>query len=209
MKKVIKLVVVCVLLLTQLTACGSEEFSVGAWNGTNYECGYADLSFKNVPGWQLLTDQQIADLSGKSITNISGVKDGSVSPDDVEMAYMFAVQRADGMANVIAGFDNMNVKATKFVSGVVGEDTYTEAVKEQLSAQTDSSYQFVDTSTVTVGGQDFTMSEFTATQYGTTIRQRYYIKKYDRRMLVIVCTYVDSTKTDIDTFINGVSAFTE
>ncbi len=208
MKKVIKLVV-CMLLLTQLTACGSKEFSVGAWNGTNYECNYANLSFKNVPGWQLLTDQQAADLAGESVTNISGVKDGSLSPDEVEMAYMFAVQRADSTAYVIACFDNMNGKTAKFVSGVVDEATYVEAVKTQMQKQFGDSCQFAENSKATLGGQEFNVAECTVTQNGITVKQRYYIKKYDRRMLIIGCTYLDSAAADIDTFVNGVSAFAE
>ena len=177
-----------------------DDFTVGAFNADGiYENSYMGLNFAVPEGWKSLSDGEIANLTGVTEAEITGVRDGSIKPTEKEGIYCFAMQKEDGSANAMAAYTNI-------ING--GEDSLSLSAEDYLALMNEQfnsigSHELIGIYDAKVGGVNFSCARYSLE--GDAV-QNYYVRKMENCIFFIVTTSNTDNQEDQDAFINAVTS---
>lgn len=182
MKKIIA-IVLALLCLTSLVACGSKEtFARGTTEENSYTNESLGLVFHLPDGWVFYTDDQLADLMGIVKDQI---KDSNLL-DNIDTKQIYEFMAVDNSTH-----SNISVSVEK-VGAFVSEDQYIRQVKKLIPEQLPG-YQVVfesDTAEVKLGDGTYTRLTASLKYQSISMTQYYYIRKVGNAMIDVVATTV-------------------
>lgn len=197
MKKKIWLAIVLVFsALFFVTGCSgiflSEEtkekkdISLGSWEGNNYKNDFLGLTYAMPSDWTRYSDEEIKDLMEIGTELVDASEISKKIAELTSVTYMMTTSSTG--SNVIL----MSEKQI----GDVKVETFAEALKQGLEAQTAFNYQVADIKTETIDGKEFITVEADV----ETLKQKYFIYKVDKYMVSIIATAVQGD--DINSLIS-------
>ena len=177
-----------------------DDFTVGAFNTDGiYENSYVGLNFTVPEGWKSLSDGEIANLTGVTEAEITGVRDGSIKATEKEGIYCFALQKEDGSANAMAAYTNLINGGDDSLS--LSAEDYLAVMREQFNSL--GSHELIGIYDAKVGGVNFSCARYSLE--GNAI-QNYYVRKMKNCIFFIVTTSNSDNQEDQDAFINAVAS---
>lgn len=211
MKKAIKniaLIACALVMLFTLSGCGKEEnnneankpeeqktqFSMGKWKDNVYTNDFLGLKFNLPEGWKAATDEEIAKMMnvGKELLN----------DDQKALAEMAEKSGVYYMSVNDPSTGNNIIVLTEKAAVDVNTSYYINQLKNQLTSVNSIKYKIGETSKATVAGREYDTLTATASMYGYTTTQRYYIYKLDRYFVGIIVTS-NSGESAIDEMMNS------
>ena len=157
----------------------SSGYERGINSADGWKSEYMGLQFKVPDGLAMSTDEEMLELMQISL-EIMDYEQQLIDYAKLNTVY-------EMMALDLTG-SNIIVMAEKLPIRSMTEEMYAEAIKQNLSAQNVAQYQIGDPYETTICGIDCIGVESTATTFGRSINQYYYIFKIDDRMFTIAIT---------------------
>lgn len=211
MKKAIKniaLMACVVAMLFTLSGCGKEEndkeadkkeeqktqFSMGKWEDNVYTNDFLGLKFNLPEGWKASSDEEIAKMMnvGKELLN----DDQKALTELAEKSGVYYMSVSDPSTG------NNIIVLTEKTAVDVNTDYYINQLKTQLTSVSSIKYQIGETSKATVAGREYDTLTASASMYGYTTTQRYYIYKIDKYFVGIIVTS-NTGESAIDEMMNS------
>lgn len=211
MKKAIKniaLMACVVAMLFTLSGCGKEEgskeekkqeeqkteFSMGKWEDNVYTNDFLGIKFNLPEGWKAATDEEIAKMMnvGKELLN----DDQKALAELAEKSGVYYMSVNDPSTG------NNIIVLTEKTAVNVNTDYYINQLKTQLTSVSSIKYQIGETSKATVAGREYDTLTATASMYGYTTTQRYYVYKIDKYFVGIIVTS-NTGESAIDEMMNS------
>ncbi len=190
MKKLSALLLVVVLLVLSLTACGEPALERGAVSGDTYINASANITFTKKSSWRFYSDSEIAEMMNITVENFMD-KD-LINSDDMESLIDFMAVEDKTGNNINMTMENLKASGNKNMT----EEEYIENAKKMLKQQLTGSnmtYTFGETEQATLGGNEFVRLSAVCKYSGATMRQYIYVRKIGHHMINITITSVDGT----------------
>lgn len=212
MKKAIRniaLMACAVIMLFTLSGCGKEEnnnneanepeeqktqFSMGKWEDNVYTNDFLGLKFNLPEGWKAASDEEIAEMMNVGKELLNDDQKALVELSEKSGVYYMSVNDPSTGNNVIV--------LTEKTAVDVNTDYYINQLKTQLTSVNSIKYTIGETSKATVAGREYDTLTATASMYGYTTTQRYYVYKLDRYFVGIIVTS-NTGESSIDEIMNN------
>lgn len=211
MKKAIKniaLMACVVAMLFTLSGCGKEEgskegkkqeeqktqFSMGKWEDNVYTNDFLGIKFNLPEGWKAATDEEIAKMMnvGKELLN----DDQKALAELAEKSGVYYMSVNDPSTG------NNIIVLTEKTAVDVNTEYYINQLKTQLTSVNSVKYTIGETSKATIAGREYDTLTATASMYGYTTTQRYYVYKMDKYFVGIIVTS-NTGESAIDEMMNS------
>ena len=176
---------------SQAPAAKGTSFSRGVVSDEGvYSSEYAGFCFETPKNWTVMTTEQLLAMMNLGL-DYTGNED-MLDEELLKQAAIFDYSvRGDKMQNITFVFENLAVSTgSKFANTITAEE-YLQSIVSQLSSVSGVEYSDISQiEEVSLGGQTFLRQGFSAnyTMMGYTVRQYYYVKKYDGLMMYIIMT---------------------
>lgn len=205
MKKVIALVLV-VMMAFSCTGCAdfmkgfeagmkeaaaeaNKEVSRGVINENVYSSEYSGLTFTKPDSWVYSTDEEIADLMGVAIDDMTDASEFSKAVAEMSSIYdMMVVDNYTGN-NISIMYENLKISNGSDMT----ENAYIDALKEQLAVN-NMGYEIQENAdTVSLSGNTYQRMTTAISYEGIQMQQYYYVRNINSFMNVVIVTIVDGT----------------
>lgn len=180
------------------------EFSTGSWDGSTFTSPWLNIRITFPEDSIIATEEQIKEITGVASEIMQESKvSNEVQTKVAEFTtkYDFLVMMSDQMTNI--QLIHENVSLTTLGKGISAKD-YIEVVKTQLSALPDFGYEFEETETVTLGGQEFT--KMSSTSSGGALIQDYYVVLKGDYISGLTVSYTPDSAESATSIISGIVA---
>lgn len=205
-KKTAIIILLCSLCVSMLTGCGKENkddqsdngkktYQKGTLTTTDFQSEYLGLKFTAPEGYIMATEEDIDSLIQFSAETI--YTDASQATIDYAMAntvYEMMVSAPIGVPNTVVTVEKLSLSN-------MTEEQYIEELKLEILKAEGVDYSFGTISSVKIAGQSYSNLTATFQSGGVEGFQDYYIRKIDNRMVGIIITYTEDTRTDMETLL--------
>ncbi|MBW7474719.1 DUF1795 domain-containing protein [Paenibacillus oenotherae] len=211
MKKFAKWSVIIMFMLVFATACSNaneeKKVDLGKVENGTYTNDYFGFSLTVPQGWQVQDAETMNEISEMGKDAIAGgdedkKKDLDLAEKKTLNLLMFSKFEM-GSVQLNPNFLSTAEKVSK-LQGINSSKDYLEILKKML---TDSQlpYTFGETSTVTIGGQEFETIDASLNTGEVTVSQKYYCAIIEGYALSFAATYMDDeSKADMDNIVNTI-----
>jgi len=178
-----------------------EEDQAPAAEGTSFKRGvvsdegiysseYAGFCFETPDDWTVMNETQLLKMMNIGL-EVTGNED-MLDEELLKQAAIFDYSARDEVGrNITFVFENLAVSTGSKLASTINEKEYLAALMEQLGDVSGVEYSDISSvDKVELGGQTFYRQSFSAnyTMMGYTVKQYYYVKKYDGLMMYIIMT---------------------
>lgn len=177
-----------VMMLMALAACGENKntsFTRGIWSGSRYQNEFMALTLDLPEGWDVASDEEIAEAMGIAAEQIAG---GKFREEylNAQNIYDTMVQDAENETgtNIIIMAENLALSAggTEY-----DEKAYADTVAERLLAQ-EIGYEIGESSPVPFAGKEYYAMD--ASLYEGRMHQCYLFCKEGKYMTAVIISYL-------------------
>lgn len=155
-----------------------------------YSSEYAGFSFKTPDNWTVMTEDQLMALMNIGLDYIGD--ENALDEELLKQAAIFDYSARDDVGrNITFMFENLEVSTGSKLAKSINEKEYLASLIDQLGTVSGVEYSdFSPVEKVELGGQTFYRQSFSAnyTMMNYTVKQFYYVKKYDGLMMYIIMT---------------------
>lgn len=183
-------------------AAGEEgaALSRGIWEDGVWRSEFTGLSFTLPDGWQVATDEEIAQLMQISL-DAMGEQGAALTPEMLEQVSIYDMMAVDPVTNtnVVLGFEKL---AAQPLSRMISGEVYLERMKAMLEDVEPGVYTFGEIYQQNVGAGDYAALSGGFEQYGTVVEQYYYARKIGDYIFFIIATVLgdDTVETVLENF---------
>ncbi len=203
MNKRIGVVVLAILTLLSVTACGgSAKYSKGTLTDTGFESEWMGIRFNAPEGYVVATQEELDSFisAGQDYVEAAYEENGKKVIDYTELTTVYELMTYLPDDNG-AGDPNLSLAAEKTT---LSTDKYMEAVQSQMETLFSGvPITWTDAESAKVGSLD--CDKYTATMdYGVAkMNQSYYIAKKDNRVIYFIVSYTPGHEEDVDTLMGA------
>lgn len=207
MKKTWKITALLIVAALLLTSCGlfsgvaKGSIKAGKWDESIFSNEWSNVKLTLPSGYKSLTPQEMKDAlkAGEEVV-FNDNNQVAVDLASMRTLYDFMIIAADQVSNIFLCYENV-----KMIPGADKMDAegYNNALKEQLQNVTQISYTFLPSGTATVAGESYFVGKSSINN--GNLYQDYYIRKLDDAFIVFMVTYTDSSKPEIDRFLQSIT----
>lgn len=176
---------------TDAPAAKGTSFKRGAISDDGvYSSEYAGFCFETPDDWTVMTEAQLMQLMNLGLEYIGN--EDALDDELLKQAAIFDYSARDDVGrNITFMFENLEVSTGSKLAKNINEKEYLAALIDQLGTVSGVKYSdFSPVEKVELGGQTFYRQSFSAnyTMNNYTVKQFYYVKKYDGLMMYIIMT---------------------
>lgn len=193
------LAMMLVLAAVMMTACGGKTYEKGQYTDTGYESEFLGFRYTTPDGYTLASEEELVSMMGITL-DAMGDDVTEAQKKYAELATVFEMMVSDP-----TGGCNMNMTIDKQVMSV---DKYVATLREQVKSISSMDIEINDAEEdVTIAGTTYRKLTASASMYGITMNQEYYVAKVGDRMVSMAVTYLDGMEDGKDTILNGFAAY--
>ena len=134
--------------------------------------------------------------------------EGIVSSEQMEKAsngtlYDLAIYLEDGVSNISVCYEDLDITN----GGIVNpdEERYGKILRYTLSRLEGFDYEFLEDSSITLGGRDYYRMDFDVNAMGIDAHQIYIFRREENYMTSFIITYQDGMEQQIENFLNSIT----
>lgn len=193
------LAMMLVVMALMMTACGGKTYEKGQFTDTGYESEFLGFRYTTPSGFTMASEEELASMMGITL-DAMGDDVTEAQKKYAELATVFEMMVSDS-----TGGCNMNMTIDRQVMAV---DKYVATLREQVEGMSSMDIAIDDAEEdVTIAGTTYRKLTASATMYGMTMNQEYYIAKVGDRMVSMAVTYLDGMEDGKDTLLSGFAAY--
>ena len=196
MKKLIRILAVCLVITLALTSCAPESgIRAGAWDGRIFGNDWSNIVVNAQGAYRALSPDEMREIAGSGEDTAVNDPYAKVAPAEVKTWYDFIVFSGDGISNIQLRYENLAFNPEAKDVDAAG---YFGILKDELEAG-GLRYTFSDPTQRVIGGEEYLMGRVLVE--GGLMIQNYYIRKHDGAFIIITATSLPSIESEIARFI--------
>ncbi len=188
MKKIL-CIALSLLMLAGLVACQEPvEITRGTVDGNVFTSTFSGITFTKPDSWVYSSADELAQMMNSTIEEMTDSKFAESVSKLQTVQDMMVTDKKTG-CNVSISYENLLISGSTKITA----EEYLEKSKQEMAKLSETmgiTATFKDSSTKTLGGDEYVYARFETVAQGITMSQHYYLRKVEGYMTVIVATLV-------------------